>query len=286
MKTVPSLRWILPLFMGLVAFVFALDAAAQEQRGRGRQEATEQTDRQKREDAGRPEESVAQQDRSGRDAPAGRQRGERYVPRGLQEQDLREWQGGSPPGWSRGAKEGWGGAAVPPGQQRRGAGMQGRERPVLPPGAEDWDQPRREDWQQRIERSRERVREKVRGLAGDDAAVHESAVISLEGAASAGVPVEQAEAAIGRGLEAGMTGPEIEQMTRAMAYGAGQGMDGAALGSLVQDRIEAGERGEDLAVAIYQEVDRQRPAGPDAEAEPEPEPEKKKPWWRKIFGRG
>ncbi|MDD3642614.1 MAG: hypothetical protein PHQ19_04025 [Candidatus Krumholzibacteria bacterium] len=204
----------------------------------------------------------------------------RYRPKGLSEERMEGWRDGTPPGWGRGEKTGWGGEGAPPGQREKARDMRARRYPA---GEKEWGDRDREDFDRRIERARERVREKARVLEGVEDSEIESAEISVEEAARVGVPVEQAESSVGRAMEAGMSGPEIEQMTRAMAYGAERSVDQEKLGSFVESRIEAGERGDDLAVSIYEQVDRM-----EAQAPPEPEQpkeEKKVPWYKRIFGR-
>jgi hypothetical protein len=191
------------------------------------------------------------------------------------------WRDGTPPGWDRGEKRGWGGAA-PPGQQRKaGEGMmEGRRYPAR---AKDWGDREKEDFDRRLERARERVRAKAQTREGIDEGDIESAEVSVEEASREGVPIEQAESSVDKAMGAGMSGAEIEQMTRAMAYGADKNVDYNELGSFVDRKIDDGERGDDLAVSIYQEVDRQNEQAP---AEPEqPKQEKKTPWYRRIFGK-
>lgn len=226
---------------------------------------------------GKPEEAAAKE--------AGREQvGKgKFRPRDLPAAEQAEWQDGVPPGWTRGTKTGWGGADAPPGQRRGGAGQADAPR-TYPRGAEDWDQQRRQDWDRRLEDARERVRERARRIEGYGEPDVESATISVEAAAREGVPIEQAEAAVNDALGARLTGREIEQMTRALAYGAGRGVSAVELGSFATARIAAGQRGDDLAVAVYEEADRRAAGQPATAPAPPPEP-KKSPWWKRIFGR-
>lgn len=231
--------------------------------------------------------ALAQQQRGKREAPAASQADREQVgkgkfkPRDLPESAQAEWQDGVPPGWTRGKKTGWGGADAPPGQRRGGAGRADAPQ-TYPRGAEDWDQQRREDWDRRLEDARERVRERARRVEGYGEPDVESAVISVEAAAREGVPVEQAEAAVNHALGAGLPGREIEQLTRALAYGVGRGVAADELSRFATGQIAAGQRGDDLAVAIYQEADHR--AGEPATA-PAPQEPKKSPWWKRIFGK-
>lgn len=271
---------------GVLLLALATDLPAQQQKGKkeveAKQKAAGEQIEQNSDKNGRQQEPVVKaREMVGRPIDQERAPG-RYRPRRLQAGEAGEWKDGIPPGWSRGDKQGWGGADAPPGQGRGGGEAQARS--PYPPGAKDWDGKRREDWDRRLERARERVREKAQraeNAGPDDVA---SADISLQEAAREGVPIEDVESAVSGAIAAGMKGPEIEQMTRAMAYGASQGVGGGRLGAFASSRIEAGERGDDLAVSIYQEADRlqeeqekERPASP---------PEgKKTSWWQKIFRR-
>lgn len=204
-----------------------------------------------------------------------------YRPKGLSEEQMKGWRDGSPPGWGRGGKTGWGEAGAPKGQQKK-AGKGKMKAPRYPAGAGEWGAQEKEDFDRRIERARDRVREKALTREGIDEGAVESAEISVEEAAREGVPIEQAESSVSKAIDAGMSGVEIEQMTRAMAYGADKNVDYGELGSFVGTKIEDGERGDDLAVSIYEEVDRM-----EAQAPPEPEQptqEKKTPWYKRIFG--
>ena len=207
--------------------------------------------------------------------------GKRYRPKGLTEEQMKGWRGGTPPGWGRGDKAGWGGERMPPGMSGRRGGMAGGA-DRYPPAAEDWGDREREEFDRRLERARERVRDRVSSVEGADEEDIESAEISVEEAAREGVPIEQVESAVGTAVEHGVTGLEIEQMTRAMAYGAERSVDQEELGSFVDSRIESGERGGDLAVSIYEEVDRMEAKAPPEPAQPKEE--KKAPWYKRIFG--
>ena len=43
-----------------------------------------------------------------------------WMPPGLSTEERAEWKNGRPPGWTQGAKRGWGGKRCPPGQAKKG----------------------------------------------------------------------------------------------------------------------------------------------------------------------
>lgn len=199
-----------------------------------------------------------------------------YKPKKLKKEDEVEWEGGNPPGWSKGTKTGWGGSGAPPGQTKKVDKGSGENEKRYPPEAKDWDKKKREEWDKELENAKERVRKKTRQRKGTTEDDEESAVRSVEGAAREGVPVEQAEETVEKAIDRGMNGEEIEKVTRAMSYGADNNVDYEKLDSFVKKKIESGEGGDELAVSIYKEVD----SGTLEKVE-----EEKKPWWKRIFGR-
>ncbi len=76
-----------------------------------------------------------------------------------------------------------------------------------------------------------------------------------------------------------MNGEEIEQVTRAMSYGADKNVDYDKLDFFVSKKIDSGERGDELAVSIYKEVDS------GSVEKVKEEKEEKKSWWKRIFKR-
>ncbi len=199
-----------------------------------------------------------------------------YTPKKLKEENKMEWEGGNPPGWSKGTKTGWGESGAPPGKTKQGdkSGRENEKR--YPPGAEDWDKGKREEWDKDVEAAKERVRKKARQRKGSAEGDEESAVRSVEGAAREGVPVEQAEKTVEKAIDRGMKGEEIEKVTRAMSYGADNNVDYGKLDSFVKKKMDSGEHGDELAISIYKEVD---------SGNLEKVKEEKKPWWKRIFKR-
>ena len=200
----------------------------------------------------------------------------KYKPKSMTDKDMAEWTDGNPPGWSRGKKTGWGGAGAPPGQMKK-QGEQVKERDreaihIYPPQAEDWDVKKKEEWGSKVEKARTRILGRVETRGDVPKEDEASAVMSLEGAAGQGVPVENAEAVIDKALFKRMRGEDIEKMTRAMSYGADKNTDYNKLGRFVNKKIDDGETGDDIALSVYQEIDDGTMV-------------KKKPWYKRWFSR-
>ncbi len=175
-----------------------------------------------------------------------------YQPKKLTSEEMKQWEGGTPPGWSMGTKKGWGEGATPPGEMKKGGEPGGQMK-----------QAGSAQQQEKLDQAKERIRTRIRMHDGKGETkriesqneYEGSAVRSVEGAARMGVPVEHAEAAVQKGIDRGMTGEEIEKVTRAMAYGADKGTDYNKLGAFMDGKMAEGERGDELARSIYQEID-------------------------------
>ncbi|MCU0638248.1 MAG: hypothetical protein MUF59_00030 [Candidatus Krumholzibacteria bacterium] len=212
-----------------------------------------------------------------------RGKGEKYRPRHISDEGMNEWTDGNPPGWSHGEKTGWGGAGAPPGKTKEGEGDRDRVRDremthKYPPGSDDWDAAKKEEWQGSVEQSKTRILERLRARKEASREDEESAAVSIENAAGAGVPVRHVESAVDRAVARDMRGEDIEKMTRAMSYGADKGTDYDELDRLIERKMEEGESGDDLAVSIYKEID-------EKQVVTKPEEPVKKPWYKKIFNR-
>ena len=213
-----------------------------------------------------------------------------YQPKKLNAEEMKQWQGGTPPGWTEGAKKGWGEGATPPGEMKKGEEPLGQMKKADPPQWQKWDENKKQEWQGKLEQAKERIRTRIRENEGkgetnriENSKEYEgSAVGSVEGAARMGVPVEHAEAAVQKGIERGMTGEEIEKMTRAMSYGADKGTNYDELGAFVDGKMAEGERGDELAGSIYKKID-DRSAEQPVKEQTET---KKEPWYKRLFKRG
>ncbi|HER63401.1 MAG TPA: hypothetical protein ENO11_05425 [Desulfobacteraceae bacterium] len=197
----------------------------------------------------------------------------KYKPHGMTDEDMKDWTDGNPPGWSRGNKTGWGGAGVPPGKMKAG------DQELLhgyPPGSENWDTGRKEEWRGELERSRSRILEQMRSGKRMSQEEEESAIISIERAAQEGVPIKPIEKTMNRAINRGMAGRDIEKVTRAMSYGVDKDTDYNKLDRFIEKKMNEGETGDDLALSIYKEID-------ERHAEKQEEPAKKS-WWKRFFG--
>ena len=267
MRRINALRVV--VFFLVAVFILAsgndLNAQGKKEKGEkrtGKEKKTEEKVRGEREERG---DSLTADSKKGH-----------YEPKKLKKEEKMDWEGGTPPGWSRGGKTGWDGTGAPPGKMKK-ADKHGEEiKRQYPPGSEDWDGKKKEEWDRDLEKTKERVRKKVRQREGTTEEDEESAVRSVEGAAREGVPVERAEKTVEKAIERGMKGEEIEKVTRAMSYGADKNVDYEKLDSFVSKKIDSGESGDELAVSIYREVD----SGSMEKVEKE-----KKPWWKRIFKR-
>lgn len=86
---------------------------------------------------------------------------------------------------------------------------------------------------------------------GVDAPVLESAVVSVEGSARRGVPVEMAERLVREAAERGVPARGIEAITRALAYGAGRGALLSNLESFARESLKAGAAADVIALGLY-----------------------------------
>lgn len=198
----------------------------------------------------------------------------KYTPRGMSEKDMMDWTDGNPPGWSRGNKTGWGGAGMPPGQMKKYG--ENALIGIYPRGSDTWDVRRKEDWQNSLEQSRVRILERIRTRAGMSREDEESVIFSLGWAAREGVPLRYIETTMNRAIARGMRGPDIEKATRAMSYGADRNTDYDRLDRLIERKTNEGERGDELALSIYREIDEQQAGKPEETVEVS--------WWKRLFG--
>lgn len=275
MKRYGWLGLFLALFAAACVVLLASDVRAQKRGGKGgssdqqrkkSEETAKETGRKAEEAAKEEAEQQKQQSKKGKggtdeaEEGSGKVKKIKYKPKGMSEEDMKHWEGGNPPGWSMGTKKGWGEGDAPPGKMKKGD-------------------------EAKLEQARERIRNRIRTYEGkgegERKQLEECAERSIEGAARSGVPVEDAERTVEKGIERGMSGEEIEKVTRAMAYGADKDTDYEELGKFMDRKMEEGERGDELAMSVYKEID-------DRQAERQQtkeEPKKKEPWYKRIFRR-
>ena len=104
----------------------------------------------------------------------------------------------------------------------------------LPPGWKNWDDAKRQQWEDGLNRAKNTVRKHAETRLN-------AALRALEMSARKGVPVHHAEEMAKAGLEQGV-GP----------------FDFEPLGKFVVERVKAGVKGEELARAIHEETNRRR----------------------------
>jgi hypothetical protein len=271
-------RFISTLFVPVAILVFAFysDTLAQEKE---QTKGTSKKGRKKNEQAVKKEKAGKNKsdDNYGEQKKTGGSKKEKnkkvkYRPHGMTDEEMMDWTDGNPPGWSRGNKTGWGGAGMPPGQ------MKERENELLhsyPPGSKNWDADKKEAWRDNLEQSRARILERIRTRKGISQDEKESVIISLESAAREGVPIERVESTMDEAIEKGMAARDIEKLTRAMSYGADKGTDYNKLDHYIGRKMSEGEKGDDLALSIYREIDSRHAAEPEAPV--------KKSWWKRLF---
>ncbi|NLP09239.1 hypothetical protein GX408_02465 [bacterium] len=141
-----------------------------------------------------------------------------------------------PAGWNKGKKEGW-----------------DRE---VPPGWENWDEAKKSRWQGDLQQAKDRVRAKGKSGAKRNKAEIDSACVALEQGAVAGVPIEEVDRVVEKGLEKGLKGKELQATTRAMAHGAQQGVETASIAAFVHQKLDEGLRGDALSTQIEAEIER------------------------------
>ncbi|NQT01561.1 MAG: hypothetical protein HQ580_06035 [Planctomycetes bacterium] len=121
-----------------------------------------------------------------------------------------------------------------------GKGKQGKQankenwKTELPPGWKKWDNTKRQQWEQGLNRARDAVRKRTETRLN-------AALRTLEMTARNGVPLDHAEQTANAGLDNGLDTFDFEPF-----------------GKFVTERVKAGVKGEGLAEAIHKEVQRRR----------------------------
>ena len=164
-----------------------------------------------------------------------------WVPPDLSKAEKKEWKNGRPPGWSRGKKTGWRGGKMPPGLAKK-------QNLQNPPQWGAWTKDQQNRWGDSLNKIEDIIRNRA------DKTAWESMVYSVESAARRGVPTQQLETVTNQFMRRKLNATEYEQVTRAMAYGVGKNADFPGLARFVNNRIDRGARGDDLAIQIYKEI--------------------------------
>jgi len=170
-----------------------------------------------------------------------------------------------PAGWGKGKKEGW--------------------ESDVPPGWENWDEASKSKWQEDVKQAKEKMRARSKKGKKLSKAKMDSACVALEEGAKAGIPVEEVNRVVEKGLDRGLHGSEIQAATRAMARGARQGIETAPMADFVQQKLDEGLRGDALSTQIEAEIDRRHTDKVRADAAAQEEMERQKAaqakkWWQ------
>lgn len=170
----------------------------------------------------------------------GRGREKDKLPPGLAKQKKWGWEGGRPPGWSEGEKKGWR-TNLPPGLAKKAgaAGIAAFEAALSAAG--------------------EKIRKKAKaiGLIGR---IIEDILVSTNLAARNGAPISETAELVGAMLDYNQSPDGIGRATKALAHGVNEEVELKGMGRYVQQQLEDGLRGDDLSLAIYEELDRRKEA--------------------------
>jgi len=167
--------------------------------------------------------------------------GEKWVPPGLSKEERAEWKGGRPPGWSRGAKRGWGGRDCPPGLAKKGRCGDARTATASRPKAGE------DAVRDAIERLKKWGREKLKLPP----ATLDAVLVGFEGAVRQGVPIPAAERVAMAAAERGVSAYGIEALTRALAYGAQRGAPAVELEAFAMQGLQRDVAADALALGLY-----------------------------------
>jgi hypothetical protein len=169
----------------------------------------------------------------------------KWSPADLSTEERGDWKNGRPPGWSRGAKRGWGGRDCPPGLAKQGRCPDTRPAAVTPPTTAPW-----RDALDRL------------GRWGRDrrfsAPTLDAMLVGFEGAARHGVPIAFAERLVMLSAERGVPPHGIEAITRALAYGADRQAPMQELGSFAEQGVQRNVAADAIALGIYRLVAERR----------------------------
>ena len=175
---------------------------------------------------------------SGSLAWADARKGNAWLPPGLSAEEQAEWKDGRPPGWTQGAKRGWGGRSCPPGQAKKGR-CPDAVYVAATPGPTD-------PFTEALERLRRWGRQ--RGLPPLTVA---GLLTGFEGAVRYGVPIASAERLVMIAADRGTPPHGIEVVTRAMAYSAQRKVPAREVEIFSEDALIGGVVANAIALGIY-----------------------------------
>ena len=150
----------------------------------------------------------------------------------------------NPSGWSRGDKEGWKGAGMPPGLAKK-----------TPPGWEKWNNNKKKGWEKRLENALGNIRKGAKNKKDFSKEDLDSALVSVEAAAREGVPVKNARELIELSIKYGLQGIALETLSRATSSGVVKDIDFGKLNNFVEKKLDDGLRDDELLDEVYKEID-------------------------------
>ena len=169
----------------------------------------------------------------------------------------------TPPGWEKGEKEGWF-SNVPPGLSEKGEGWippgwsKGEKegwKNAFPPGWEKRSKAEQERWRKNLQEAKDSIKRKGKKSGFSEKEI-EQAITSLELSSRVGVPIENARDITSSAIDKGLRGEAIEKLTRAVSYGVGKEIKFDQLGKFVDEKLQEGYKGDNLALEVYKEVQR------------------------------
>lgn len=176
--------------------------------------------------------------REAKEKPHGIKKKEGRLPPGFSKGEKRGFIDGHPPGWSKGEKKGW--------------------RNKLPPGLGDGKSKEKiEKFNNKLKNAEAKIRERAENKKLGEKGL-EKALMHLNLAARKGVPISSAQELMEQMIKHGATSDSIEKAARAYAYGVDNKTDFKGLSQFVTKKLNDGYMGDDLAIAIYNEIDGKR----------------------------
>jgi hypothetical protein len=171
----------------------------------------------------------------------------REAPPDLSKKEAADWKNGRPPGWSQGRKVGWKGGNMPPGQAKKIK--------LYPPGWKTWDKKKRDAWENELKIAIEVVLGRTKSVKIYTKLEIDIILFSLEMTARKGVPIKHVRSLVEKSVKKKRKVGGIETATRAMTYGVGRDIDFSHLEKSINKKMDRGKKDDELAVAIYKEIE-------------------------------
>ena len=169
-------------------------------------------------------------------------KGDKWIPPGLSQDEQNEWKDGRPPGWNQGQKKGWAGKHCPPGQAKKGRCGPGTAAAATSSTTVVVVDP--------LQAAIQRIIDWARGRKLSDASLN-AMLISLQGAVHYGVPIPVAEKFVMTSADRGVTAAGIEVLGRAIAYGAQRGVAPEHLEHFAESGLSRGVATDAVALGLY-----------------------------------